>query len=131
MGKFANMKQYHRHLLVIASSFSPLVKSLDSKNCIQIDDWVGANYQGTIDTTETNRKCINWKKASKITKNVDEYRKIMAALKDLDGSSYTNHNHCRNPTGLDQSPWCYTEEYTTTEGKSRNWDYCAIQTCER
>lgn len=72
----------------------------------------GRLYQGNVSFTENSLKCLHWNQ-SHTSLIVDSTHYI-----ELQNAS----NHCRNPGGLLDRPWCLTN---TTKG----WDYCAIDFC--
>ena len=68
----------------------------------------GADYKGRVSETSltTVLPCKNWLS--------------LGPVDGLDDPLIGNHQFCRNPGGLEDSPYCYFED--------NNWDYCTIPT---
>jgi len=59
----------------------------------------GEHYQGILSTSSDRRHCLNWLQVGRSLKSDSR------ALKYWMGKN--NHDHCRNPTGDPQGPWCF------------------------
>lgn len=77
----------------------------------------GRDYRGKLDYTEKGVMCQPWNK-----KYPHSHKYKLSNKSDGLG----RHNHCRNPGGEKERPWCFT-----TYGKDRStWQYCDIKTCD-
>ncbi|XP_071838886.1 uncharacterized protein [Apostichopus japonicus] len=70
----------------------------------------GANYRGSVDTTEDDQMCLFWGNLTNLKVNPKSYP-----------NAGLDHNYCRNPTSEDK-PWCYTSE-------TGNWAVCDVHQC--
>ena len=70
-----------------------------------------ASVKVVLKTCKDGLKCQSWNTnyPHKVTTKPDDY---------IDG-----HNYCRNPTGDEKGPWCYTLG-------NKLWDYCDITECK-
>ena len=85
--------------------FQPKESKDKQKNCYE---GKGVYYNGSINTDENGKKCVQWK--SIYTLRTPMYLQL-------------TENHCRNPQGFGDRPWCYTDI------ASRDWGYCSILKC--
>ncbi len=72
----------------------------------------GEAYIGRQAVTSTGKACAPWGNAPNTT---------VAA--NVSGES-DNHNFCRNPGGIKDRPWCYTNV------SSADWEFCRIEKCK-
>ncbi|MGH0159483.1 UNVERIFIED_CONTAM: hypothetical protein FKN15_056283 [Acipenser sinensis] len=84
----------------------------DQKDCMH--DY-GLEYSGTISVSSSNMQCLKWNspKAIKLSKG----KTFLPDVKLVE-------NHCRNPDGDLEGPWCYIDHPNIT------FDYCNIKLCE-
>ncbi|RXM33286.1 Prothrombin [Acipenser ruthenus] len=84
----------------------------DQKDCTR--DY-GLEYSGTMSVSARNMQCLKWNspKAIKLSKG----KTFLPEVK-LVG------NHCRNPDGDMEGPWCYVDHPNIT------FDYCNIKLCD-
>jgi len=80
--------------------------------CLEGD---GSSYRGNKAITVSGLSCQNW--ASK-TPHVPDSCCNPDKVQEL-----KSHNHCRNPDGEEDRPWCYTMD------KNKRWEYCKIPYC--
>ena len=73
--------------------------------CLADDDPRGVNYVGDAAHDADGHQCLVWRDAS-------------------GGSESWSHNHCRNPAGDEESPWCYVRD-----GSEVTYNYCNIPPC--
>ena len=71
------------------------------------------SYRGSVSHTASNKICQPW---------VNQ-RPHPHPVTPLDRPELERHNHCRNPDGRSQSPWCYTTDPNT------RWEECDIPVC--
>ena len=76
-------------------------------NCLEGN---GVSYIGNVSVTEGGFQCQEW---SKQVPNPHPYHGL------------GEHNHCRNPNGLEARPWCYL----TNPDQSSQWDFCDVPLC--
>ena len=73
----------------------------------------GSDYMGTVNWTNTGRRCQNWD-------NPKYHQHSVNSTKYPDGG-LGNHNYCRNPDG-EKEPWCFTTD------PDKKWEYCNVGT---
>lgn len=94
---------------------------------------VGAEYNGSVGTTITNRKCVHW--SEKIYRKWQNKTGIKTSTRILlddkfpDGKRKKAHEHCRNPTGDVNGPWCFVETRMDHHQKLYQKEYCDIELC--
>ncbi|KAI1895942.1 hypothetical protein AGOR_G00111960 [Albula goreensis] len=90
------------------------VKSRYSKkDCLENS---GINYEGTLSVTMRGFKCLPWKSPIAVTRSTG--KDFLPDKKELVG------NHCRNPDGDLEGPWCFVDHGNDT------MDYCDLQLCD-
>eukprot|EP00322_Chrysochromulina_rotalis_P005813 CAMPEP_0115844272 /NCGR_PEP_ID=MMETSP0287-20121206/8746_1 /TAXON_ID=412157 /ORGANISM="Chrysochromulina rotalis, Strain UIO044" /LENGTH=512 /DNA_ID=CAMNT_0003297999 /DNA_START=72 /DNA_END=1610 /DNA_ORIENTATION=+ len=72
----------------------------------------GADYRGSISKTASGKTCQMW---SHQTPHAHTHVHMNYPHGGLGG-----HNHCRNPGGIREAPWCYTMDPATP------WELCAV-----
>ena len=72
-----------------------------------LDEPGGVGYDGTASRGESGQPCLPWS-----TEGLEEL---------FPGQSRLRHNHCRNPDGSEEAPFCYID--------TENYDLCAIPEC--
>jgi len=82
-----------------------LNKARTTLNCLEGN---GVSYIGDVSVTEGGFQCQEW---SKQVPNPHPYQGL------------GEHNHCRNPNGLEARPWCYLTD------QSSQWDFCDVPVC--
>ena len=84
----------------------------DTGDCMRDD---GRGYSGNEYRTESGYICQSW------TKQTPHRHPMLPELyrTDLDQA----HFSCRNPGGIGNRPWCYTNN------PSVRWEYCSISKC--
>ena len=91
---------------------------IDLGNCYNTST-VGKDYFGSVEKTKSGKTCQRWdtniphktRKQDVIDKNFPE------------NSTKDAQNYCRNPSGSDFGPWCYTTDVST------RWETCNIPIC--
>ena len=73
---------------------------------------VGEHYKGQVGVTESGFQCQPW------SSQAPHRHKLNPAI--IPG---LRMNHCRNPGGLKEKPWCYTSNATV------DWEYCNVPIC--
>ncbi|XP_071952075.1 muscle, skeletal receptor tyrosine protein kinase-like isoform X2 [Antedon mediterranea] len=71
----------------------------------------GQYYQGSVNYTKSGKPCKAWD--SQTFMNPGVYPEL-----------YNASNHCRNPDGRYESPWCFTDNVMP------RWEFCAIGKCD-
>ncbi|XP_054612206.1 muscle, skeletal receptor tyrosine-protein kinase [Dunckerocampus dactyliophorus] len=74
----------------------------------------GRFYQGNNNVTRSGIPCQPWNQQVP-----HQHRLSVDAIPELRNSE----NHCRNPGGISDKPWCYTSN------PNIRWEYCAVQQC--
>ncbi|KAM6984691.1 muscle, skeletal receptor tyrosine-protein kinase [Aplochiton taeniatus] len=74
----------------------------------------GRFYQGHLNTTSSGTPCQAWNQQTP-----HHHRLSVEVVPELRDSE----NHCRNPGGASDKPWCYTSN------PSVRWEYCAVPRC--
>lgn len=67
----------------------------------------GEFYRGTGARTVNGSTCLYWSQ--------------QIFLKTADYPELVGHNYCRNPGGLERSPWCYVQDF--------HKQYCDVPKC--
>ncbi|MGH0117442.1 UNVERIFIED_CONTAM: hypothetical protein FKN15_034629 [Acipenser sinensis] len=91
---------------------APAKPVYDQKDCTR--DY-GVEYSGTMSVSTSNMQCLKWNspKAIKLSKG----KTFLPEVKLVE-------NHCRNPDGDLEGPWCYVDHPNIT------FDYCNIKLCD-
>uniref|UniRef100_F1KSM7 receptor protein-tyrosine kinase n=1 Tax=Ascaris suum TaxID=6253 RepID=F1KSM7_ASCSU len=71
----------------------------------------GKNYEGTMSTTKSGKRCMNWSQSTSREFNMERYPILR-----------NSKNYCRNPGGKKTSPWCYA----LPNGQE---EYCDVRQC--
>jgi len=79
------------------------------------NDPKGLKYRGKMSVTERGEECQNW----------DTNNPHIVRYTPIDGK---RHNHCRNPDGDPDGPWCYIKN--VPRDSKPNWRTCTIPTCK-
>ncbi|XP_053196527.1 muscle, skeletal receptor tyrosine-protein kinase [Scomber japonicus] len=74
----------------------------------------GRFYQGSINVTRSGKPCQPWSEQVP-----HQHRLSVDVIPELKNSG----NHCRNPGGISDKPWCYTTNPNIL------WEYCAVPQC--
>ncbi|KAM9841702.1 muscle, skeletal receptor tyrosine-protein kinase [Aulostomus maculatus] len=74
----------------------------------------GRFYQGHVNVTRSGIPCQPWHKQVP-----HQHRLSVDVIPELKSSD----NHCRNPGGISDKPWCYTSN------PNIRWEYCAVPQC--
>nr|XP_057920833.1 muscle, skeletal receptor tyrosine-protein kinase [Doryrhamphus excisus] len=74
----------------------------------------GRFYQGDMNVTRSGTPCQPWKQQVP-----HQHRLSVDAIPELKNSE----NHCRNPGGISDKPWCYTSN------PNIRWEYCTVRQC--
>ncbi|XP_067430512.1 muscle, skeletal receptor tyrosine-protein kinase [Thunnus thynnus] len=74
----------------------------------------GRFYQGSINVTRSGIPCQPWNQQVP-----HQHRLSVDVIPELKNSD----NHCRNPGGISDKPWCYTSN------PNIRWEYCAVPQC--
>ncbi|KAE8632690.1 hypothetical protein XENTR_v10001635 [Xenopus tropicalis] len=74
----------------------------------------GRHYQGSINTTTSGIPCQKWSQQLPHL-----HRRLPEVFPELSNSD----NHCRNPGGESERPWCYTTDPNV------RWEYCNVPLC--
>ncbi|KAI5739459.1 hypothetical protein M8J77_019547 [Diaphorina citri] len=90
-------------------------RPVDNIGCIKDK---GKDYKGNANVTRLGFNCLSWDNPSVLS--ALEYEVSENARKAL----LTGHDHCRNPGGREEMPWCYI---LTNVGIVK--DYCDIPSC--
>ncbi|XP_023194565.1 muscle, skeletal receptor tyrosine-protein kinase [Xiphophorus maculatus] len=77
-------------------------------------DGRGRFYQGSVNITRSGIQCQPWNKQVP-----HQHRLSVDVIPELMNSN----NHCRNPGGISDKPWCYTSD------PNIRWEYCAVPQC--
>lgn len=81
------------------------------------DDTDGQTYRGDVATTVSGLECQDWKahypQKHILTDSVD-FNELGISIED---------NHCRNPEGRGDRPWCYAVD------PDIRWQYCNVPRC--
>lgn len=75
----------------------------------------GLDYTGDLSVTMNGQKCLPWasRKALALSKGKDFIPEVKLVW-----------NHCRNPDGDMEGPWCYVDQHGNT-----TVDYCDLEMC--
>ncbi|KAG7216624.1 hypothetical protein INR49_023333 [Caranx melampygus] len=74
----------------------------------------GRFYQGTVNVTRSGTPCQPWSQQVP-----HQHRLSVDVIPELKNSD----NHCRNPGGISEKPWCYTSN------PNIRWEYCTVLEC--
>ncbi|XP_034048699.1 muscle, skeletal receptor tyrosine-protein kinase [Thalassophryne amazonica] len=74
----------------------------------------GRFYQGGVNVTSSGLPCQPWDKQVP-----HQHRLSVDVIPEL----LSSENHCRNPGGINDKPWCYTTNPNV------RWEYCAVPRC--
>uniref|UniRef100_A0AAQ5YCL8 receptor protein-tyrosine kinase n=2 Tax=Amphiprion ocellaris TaxID=80972 RepID=A0AAQ5YCL8_AMPOC len=74
----------------------------------------GRFYQGDVNVTRSGIQCQAWNQQLP-----HQHRLSVDVIPELKNSE----NHCRNPGGISDKPWCYTSN------PNIRWEYCAVPQC--
>ncbi|XP_062291107.1 muscle, skeletal receptor tyrosine-protein kinase [Scomber scombrus] len=74
----------------------------------------GRFYQGSTNVTRSGKPCQPWSQQVP-----HQHRLSVDVIPELKNSD----NHCRNPGGISDKPWCYTSNPNIL------WEYCAVPQC--
>ncbi|XP_071322633.1 muscle, skeletal receptor tyrosine-protein kinase [Trachinotus anak] len=74
----------------------------------------GRFYQGSVNVTRSGIPCQPWSQQVP-----HQHRLSVDVIPELKSSD----NHCRNPGGISDKPWCYTSN------PNIRWEYCAVLQC--
>ncbi|KAM4719708.1 muscle, skeletal receptor tyrosine-protein kinase [Anableps anableps] len=74
----------------------------------------GRFYQGSVNITRSGIQCQPWNQQVP-----HQHRLSVNVIPELMNSN----NHCRNPGGISDRPWCYTSD------PNIRWEYCAVPQC--
>uniref|UniRef100_A0A8C5DBM7 receptor protein-tyrosine kinase n=1 Tax=Gouania willdenowi TaxID=441366 RepID=A0A8C5DBM7_GOUWI len=74
----------------------------------------GRFYQGSDNMTRSGIQCQPWDQQAP-----HQHRLSVDVIPELKNSE----NHCRNPGGISDKPWCYTSN------PNIRWEYCAVSQC--
>uniref|UniRef100_A0A087Y3A2 receptor protein-tyrosine kinase n=1 Tax=Poecilia formosa TaxID=48698 RepID=A0A087Y3A2_POEFO len=77
-------------------------------------DGRGRFYQGRVNITRSGIQCQPW------NKQVPHQHRLSV---DVVPELMNSNNHCRNPGGISDKPWCYTSD------PNIRWEYCAVPRC--
>ncbi|XP_063435531.1 plasminogen-like [Mytilus trossulus] len=83
--------------------------SFKAIECIQ--NQLGIDYTGYVNTTDTGRTCQAWSDSYPHSHHLPE------KLAD-------DQNYCRNPDSQPYGPWCYTTD------PNIRWEYCTVPFCD-
>uniref|UniRef100_A0A7S3TMJ6 Kringle domain-containing protein n=2 Tax=Emiliania huxleyi TaxID=2903 RepID=A0A7S3TMJ6_EMIHU len=83
----------------------------DASECFEQSN--GADYRGKVDHTKSGRTCQAWAEQM-------PWHHTMTVF-DYPDAGLGGHNYCRNPTGRETGPWCYTTDYPDVE-----WEECDV-----
>lgn len=98
--------------------FHPCLSS-SATDCYNIST-KGVDYVGNISVTVDGIACQPWDAPSLIPDPTAHIHPISSLFRRY----LENHNHCRNPEGRGDRPWCYTQS------KNIRWQYCDITACK-
>jgi hypothetical protein len=87
--------------------------------CFQSKTGKGRDYRGSLAYTTDGATCQRWTRRYPHDHTGIVTGNVTADL--LEGIG--NHNHCRNPRGLRQRPWCFTML------RDVEWQYCDVPLC--
>lgn len=74
----------------------------------------GRFYQGQVNVTRSGIPCQPWNQQVP-----HQHRLSVDVIPELKNSE----NHCRNPGGISDKPWCFTSNHNI------RWEYCAVPQC--
>uniref|UniRef100_A0A3Q3J6G5 receptor protein-tyrosine kinase n=1 Tax=Monopterus albus TaxID=43700 RepID=A0A3Q3J6G5_MONAL len=74
----------------------------------------GRFYQGSLNVTRSGIPCQLWSQQVP-----HQHRMSVDFIPELRNSE----NHCRNPGGISEKPWCYTSN------PNIRWEYCSVSPC--
>nr|XP_054600181.1 muscle, skeletal receptor tyrosine-protein kinase isoform X2 [Nothobranchius furzeri] len=74
----------------------------------------GRFYQGSVNHTRSGKPCQPW------SQQVPHQHRLSV---DVIPELMNSENHCRNPGGISDKPWCYTSD------PNIRWEYCAVPQC--
>ena len=89
--------------------------SKESKRTCIKKSTAGRDYRGTLSYTEKGVWCQPWH---------ENYPHKSKFKLDDSSDGLGRHNHCRNPQGSRERPWCYTTK------RQEEWQYCDLKFCE-
>ena len=99
-----------KHLTFLSLSLSLSLSLLQIDNCYTGN---GQTYNGTKSQTRMGVSCQAWD-----SNNPHSHPFMSDKYPELNNSK----NYCRNPGGVSDKPWCFTESETV-------WDYCDVPDC--
>ena len=76
-----------------------------------------AEYRGTRSYTSTYRACQRW------DQQTPHSHSLRHGWMFSDANVTAAGNHCRNPGGVRDRPWCFTSDPNVV------WQYCTIPLC--
>ncbi|XP_017265890.1 muscle, skeletal receptor tyrosine-protein kinase isoform X2 [Kryptolebias marmoratus] len=91
--------------------FVDLQKDQITKSCYNDR---GRFYQGSVNVTRSGIQCQHW------SQQVPHQHRLSV---DVIPELMNSENHCRNPGGISEKPWCYTSNLNI------RWEYCAVPQC--
>ncbi|KAI4903816.1 hypothetical protein NFI96_014576 [Prochilodus magdalenae] len=98
----------------------PTIKAKAMSSCYRKTDCIAGNgetYTGNLSVSLQGRTCLDW--------NLPKV-KAMSVGKDFKLEVQLVKNHCRNPDGDLEGPWCYVK----TAGGNITIDYCNLELCD-
>ncbi|XP_014196034.1 muscle, skeletal receptor tyrosine-protein kinase [Haplochromis burtoni] len=91
--------------------FADIKKDLITRTCYNDR---GYFYQGSVNVTRSGTPCQPWNQQVP-----HQHHLSVDVIPELKNSG----NHCRNPGGISDKPWCYTLN------PNIRWEYCAVPQC--
>ncbi|XP_005474764.1 muscle, skeletal receptor tyrosine-protein kinase isoform X4 [Oreochromis niloticus] len=91
--------------------FADIKKDLITRTCYNDR---GYFYQGSVNVTRSGIPCQPWNQQVP-----HQHHLSVDVIPELKNSG----NHCRNPGGISDKPWCYTLN------PNIRWEYCAVPQC--
>lgn len=76
----------------------------------------GRWYNGTMNITRSGKPCQHWSKNTP-----QKHKRPPEVFEELEDS----YNHCRNPGGEEEAPWCYINSDVPGE----RWELCDVPAC--
>mmetsp|Transcript_31960 Transcript_31960/g.69987 ORF Transcript_31960/g.69987 Transcript_31960/m.69987 type:complete len:174 (-) Transcript_31960:27-548(-) len=102
-------------LAVVAVAKGPTEEAAGSEtSCYKSKD-NGQTYRGLVSHTASGRTCQSW--------TSQHPHRINVAEADDDADGLGNHNFCRNPSGSQDKPFCYTMD------SNKETEACNIPEC--